>query len=66
MSGSGRMGLRLASSCREDDRRRAAERRGRPATMTTAPIPAAPSIHPVLSAVRDTITSIRRLGSRFA
>lgn len=66
MSGSGRMGLRLASSYREDDRRRAAEQRGRQATPTAAPKTATVSVLPVRSAVRDAIASIRRLGSRFA
>jgi hypothetical protein len=66
MSGSGRMGLRLASSYREDDRRRAAEWRGQQATTTAAPKPAAVSVLPARSAVRGTIASIRRLGSRFA
>ena len=66
MSGSGRMGLRLASSYREDDRRRAGEWRGQQATTTAAPKPAAVSVLPARSAVRVAIAAIRRLVPRFA
>jgi hypothetical protein len=69
MSGSGRMNMRLASSYREDDRRRAVDR-GRRQTMTSAgPDLEAASSRSARSAVRvvrAAHAAIRRLVPRLA
>lgn len=66
MSCSGRMNLRLASSYREDDRRRAAGWRLRHVTTTAAAPPAAASPQSTQPAVRFALAAIRRLALRLA
>jgi len=69
MSGSGRMSLRLASSYREDDRRRAGDPGHRQETTAADPDLAAASSRPARSAVgvvRAARVAIRRLVPRIA
>ena len=64
MSGCGRMNLRLASSYREDGRRRAADLSRRQGMTTDAPKLAIGSLRRSRSVVRDALAALRRLVPR--